>query len=313
MTDTCCVWNTPAHVTHDGGNVRVQSPRVGGEYLITGTAIAMLGSLTPSEQKAITEFVVSNNLVGSTPQITSENVLEIKSTRIPWIGDRGDRLLTFLASRCKWDGQKVRYSGEEDVWPMFAHAGTASSEELKYLLDMLTAEDRVEYSVDTGGWRIGLTPAGYAWIEERRTKSRDSAQAFVAMWFHPSMAEAYTNGFQAGVADAGFKPLRIDGKEHANKIDDEIVGEIKRSRFVVADFTSEKDKPRGGVYFEAGLAQGLGLPVIWTCRYDCLSDVHFDTRQYNHIVWNSPIGLRDALAKRIRAVIGEGPGAKASP
>jgi len=29
---------------------------------------------------------------------------------------------------------------------------------------------------------------------------------------------------------------------------------------------------------------GLGRQVIWTCRDDDLKNVHFDTRQYNHIV-----------------------------
>lgn len=27
------------------------------------------------------------------------------------------------------------------------------------------------------------------------------------------------------------------------------------------------------------------MPVIWTCRSDCNADMHFDTRQYNHILW----------------------------
>lgn len=105
--------------------------------------------------------------------------------------------------------------------------------------------------------------------------------------------------------DAGYEPLRIDQKEHVNKIDDEIVLEIRRSKFLIADFTCERGNPRGGVYFEAGLAFGLGKPVIWTVRADLIDDVHFDTRQYNHITWSEPAGLRDALRKRIGAVIGD--------
>ena len=33
------------------------------------------------------------------------------------------------------------------------------------------------------------------------------------------------------------EPVRIDQKERLNKIDDEIIAEIRRSRFLVADFT----------------------------------------------------------------------------
>ena len=89
--------------------------------------------------------------------------------------------------------------------------------------------------------------------------------------------------------------MRIDSKEHSNKIDDEIIAEIRRSRFVVADFTSEEDKPRGGVYYEAGFAMGLNIPVIWTCRADMIGNVHFDTRQFNHITWDDPEDLRVKL------------------
>ena len=71
----------------------------------------------------------------------------------------------------------------------------------------------------------------------------------------------------------------------------------------MADVTNH----RQGVYFEAGYALGLGIPVIWTCRKDDLDNCHFDTRQYNHIVWETPEELATALEHRIRATIGEPP------
>ena len=134
-----------------------------------------------------------------------------------------------------------------------------------------------------------------------------SSRAFVAMWFDDSMSEAWDHGIAPAVRDIGYEPLRIDRKEHVNKIDDEIVAEIRRARFVVADFTHGDSGARGGVYYEAGFAHGLNIPVIFTCRKDRLEEVHFDTRQYNHIVWETPDELRDQLAKRIAAVLGDGP------
>ena len=76
--------------------------------------------------------------------------------------------------------------------------------------------------------------------------------------------------------------------------------EIKNSRFVVADVTDQ----RPGVYFEAGYAMGLGLPVIWSVREDDLQKVHFDTRQYNHIVWRAAVDFVQQLYNRVSAVIG---------
>ena len=84
------------------------------------------------------------------------------------------------------------------------------------------------------------------------------------------------NGIEPAVKDAGYEPVRIDRTEHADKIDDRIIAEIRRCRFLVCDFTcgllpdekAESGKTaiaRGGVYYEAGFAHGLAKRVIWTC------------------------------------------------
>ena len=128
------------------------------------------------------------------------------------------------------------------------------------------------------------------------------------MWFDKSMDEAYGSGIRPAIEKAGYRPVRIDEKPHNKKIDDEIIAEIRRSRFVVADFTEGEEGTRGGVYYEAGFAHGLNIPVIFTCRKDSLERVHFDTRQYNHVVWEDFNHLRESLVQRISAVIGDGPG-----
>lgn len=68
------------------------------------------------------------------------------------------------------------------------------------------------------------------------------------------------------------------------KICDQIISDIRRSEFLVADFT----KQSGGVYFDAGYALALGRIVIWSCREDHVKDLHFDTRQYPRITWTEP-------------------------
>jgi nucleoside 2-deoxyribosyltransferase len=154
-----------------------------------------------------------------------------------------------------------------------------------------------------------FTPTAPAWlkIDDLVTRLPSTSQAFVAMWFNDATHAAYTDGIEPAIRDSGYRAVRIDKKEHYNKIDDEIIAEIRRSKFLVADFTCEKEKVRGGVYFEAGFAMGLGIPVIWTVAKESLDDVHFDTRQYNHIVWDTPETLRNLLQARIGAVIGDGP------
>ncbi len=129
------------------------------------------------------------------------------------------------------------------------------------------------------------------------------------MWFDPSTNDALHQGIEPAISGAGYRPFRIDQKPDLVKIDDEIMAEIRRSRFLVADFTQHEREARGGVYYEAGFAEGLSIPVIYTCRKDVVdaNNLHFDTRQYAHIVWESPEELRIGLLNRIRARIGPGP------
>jgi nucleoside 2-deoxyribosyltransferase len=125
-------------------------------------------------------------------------------------------------------------------------------------------------------------------------------QGFVAMWFDESLREVFEKSIEPLSAETGFRMLRMDRKQFNDKICDQILKEIRRSRFVIADVTGH----RQGVYFEAGFALGLGIPVIWTCRQSDLKDAHFDTRQYNHIVWKDGADLQAQLGDRIAATIG---------
>lgn len=125
-------------------------------------------------------------------------------------------------------------------------------------------------------------------------------RCFVAMWFDDSMNEVFELGISKAVTDSGFPPpIRIDRKEHNNQITDEIVAAIRDAEFVIADFTGN----RGGVYYEAGFARGLGRPVIYCCKDSDFEDRHFDTRLINHINWSGPADLRQKLANRIKATI----------
>ena len=117
------------------------------------------------------------------------------------------------------------------------------------------------------------------------------------MWFDESMLEAWEEGIKPAIKDSGYEPFRIDEPKDVIKIDDRIIAEIKRSRFLVADFTNGRDGARGSVYYEAGFAHGLGMPVIFTCRKDLINETHFDTRQYYHVVWETPEDLRTNLTK----------------
>jgi hypothetical protein len=126
---------------------------------------------------------------------------------------------------------------------------------------------------------------------------------FVAMSFNPDLLKFSREVIEPAILATGHDPLRIDNKEHVNRIDDEIIASIRTARFAVCDFTEQKK----GVYFEAGLALGFRLPVIWVCHKDDMKDNHFDTRQFNTIewTWDDLPEAAKRLETRIRAVVGD--------
>jgi nucleoside 2-deoxyribosyltransferase len=126
------------------------------------------------------------------------------------------------------------------------------------------------------------------WQEfDRLSRKRQSTgrRGFVAMWFGDEIDPAWTDGFKPAIEEARFDAYRMKEDIHSERIDARIVAAIRESRFVVADATGA----RTAVYYEAGFADGLGEPVIWTCRKDRAEDMSFDTRQYLHILWDDPL------------------------
>ena len=150
---------------------------------------------------------------------------------------------------------------------------------------------------------IGLSVRGLLAAEALGATQSNSVRGFVAMSFDDSIRDAWTNGFDPAIRTAGFIPIRIDTKDYVGGISDEIISEIRRSSFVVADYTGQ----RNGVYFEAGFALGMGITVIPTCRADEVNQLHFDIRHLNTLLWTTPADLADKLSKRIMAVVGTGP------
>ncbi|MDR1898221.1 MAG: hypothetical protein LBR10_15700 [Prevotellaceae bacterium] len=147
--------------------------------------------------------------------------------------------------------------------------------------------------------QLQLLKAENGWIEIGKLIQRNySKQVFVAMSFDDTMIPAY-QAIEKAVKECDFIPIRIDKKEHNNEISGEILYEIRKSHFVISDVTAHKN----GVYFEAGFAIGQKKPVIWSCHKDDFEKVHFDTRQYNHIVWKDENDLYKKMKDRIMGTI----------
>ncbi|NIA16579.1 MAG: hypothetical protein GWP08_21185 [Nitrospiraceae bacterium] len=206
-----------------------------------------------------------------------------------------DRALLNLSRPLKHPVEVIKMTLDELRFPLFCPGDTVD-----HLYRFIRDSGLVtEWSWSSSGLEFLISPRGWQRLHELSKTPTDSRQAFVAMWFTTETDQVYKEGIEPAVREAEYEPKRIDLVEHNNKICDEIIAEIRRSRFLIADFTGQ----RGGVYFEAGFAMGLGIPVIWIVPKDQIDKVHFDTRQYNHIVYESPDDLASKLYNRIAATI----------
>ena len=338
----CPIWGVDCHIWQSDTEPEVimvtGSYRAGGSYEITADAVNEIDdhSYGDSEKARITSLLVEQWIKGiDVPRLTASDVQRARGNpRLPMV-DRAERVLRLLVSRSSYLGDILDFIDPNDRRSLsfgldtssldtshFEHALAWSecigSEDLGRLTNYLAQRGWIQKGqeiINSEGYSVRRTDglyscvvdvSGYSLIEEIQTNP-DSSQCFVAMWFDNSMDEVYEKGIRPAIEAAGYSASRIDRRDFIGKIDDEIIAEIRRSRFLVADFTHGDDGARGGVYYEAGFAHGLGLPVIFTCRKDMMDKLHFDTRQFNHIIWEDPEDLCRQLMNRIGSAIGDGP------
>jgi hypothetical protein len=233
---------------------------------------------------------------GSKPQLIHDEDFKkiLDSTNEPkYPFEKIDLLIKYIHSKNKYMGDGVEMNSDLDYPLLYAK----NSKEFQFIVDQAKELKYIEPDKSKQGYRLAL--GGWERLKELLQKEVKSHQAFVAMWFDKTLDDAWEKGFKPALEETGYEPIRIDSKEHNEKICDVIIAEIRDSGLLVADFTGQ----RGGVYFEAGFAKGLGIPVIWTCRKDHEEALHFDTRQYNHIIWEKPEELKKKLVNRIRATL----------
>lgn len=314
----CPLWGGGNVVPTIGDFVEIENDQAGGLYRISGTAAAILANRRTDELAAkLTTWIVDQHRFGEPCPLITDDVLKAVEHRDRLsIPGQLDRFFHYLVSKGARADFTLAVTGvlqadqTRELTRLQAWLECRNEKERRSILQLLVDDGLILDSPK--GFK--LTAKGVRRYTEFQTKNTNSNQGFIAMWFDASMADASENGFEAAIRAAGYAPMRIDKKEHNNKIDDEIIAEIRRSRFVVADFTCallgegspKQPISRGGVYFEAGFATGLGIPVIWCCRSDLIDYVHFDTRQFAHVLWENAEDLRTKLYNRICASIGSG-------
>jgi len=260
--------------------------------------------------------------------LTQATLKRMLNTSDKPVTEKADRLLERLGDRCSYVGEELKILLND--YELHAKCWILDSVELKGFIEYLISREFVKYPTDNdkveNTIKVIITPNGWQRIEELQRPNSDSSQCFVAMWFDENGKMKDTReAIRCAIEKSGYFPRIIDEKHHTERNDDEIIKEIRRSKFMVADLTcgvvtestksdadkdpteKEHDVVRGSVYYEAGFAHGLGLPVIFTGKKGVKP--HFDVAHYNRIIWKD--GNLDEfgenLTNKIEALFNHGP------
>lgn len=278
-----------------------ECPRCG-SYSLTGTANTVVrGELSRVENGPAKLSHVLYKMTSREPwaQVSSTLLHDIlANTELPQPKEQLENLVLWFGKKQPSPGHKINVTEAA-----IAASGAANSHSLGFLLEHAVAKGLVQGLVRrTGTGKLGmatcaLTFDGWELYHTLQRGHSSSRQAFMAMKFGDEQLDGiYRDHFKAAVEAAGFNLKRLDEGQSAGLIDDHLRVEIRQSRFLIADLTHHNN----GAYWEAGYAEGLGKPVIYTCRKDVFDDkekgTHFDANHHLTVVWE-PENLGEAVEK----------------
>ncbi|HEY8389387.1 MAG TPA: hypothetical protein VIL26_00300 [Clostridia bacterium] len=171
-------------------------------------------------------------------------------------------------------------------------------DQINILLKHLEKDGYIE-PIGLGVFSLTLSFKGWLRVEELQRQNAAVNQAFIIISNKELMNEAKESIIKV-LSDLKIAAKLWDETKYKKPVTSEIFYEIKRSKLCIIDLTYQKSP----VYFEAGYAEALKKPIIYTCKKDFYLKKQFDIIHNNMINWQTPEELYQALHTRISAVIG---------
>ena len=329
-TGPCLVWpDSSARMPRTGDQPwRLWSPRAGGMYAMPDDiSLGKIRIPDDEARKRISSWIWERNAVFDTldpgedaeiPELKPAIIAEVCRRRPLSIEQRADKGLHAIGRPPGLLGPPRSHLNKHMLFSAATECGRNDKEKI-WLLEELERVGLLRNlrrrNPGDGVPEYILTLKGLHRLEIGG-KVLASNTVFVAMSFDEEVGQVYDRGIAPALGSAGYKPVRIDRNGRSNGIDDEIIAEIRRARFLVCDLTNGVPEcPDSGLdrtavsrwrfLYEAGFAHGLGKHVIWTCRKDLVEHVDFGLRQRDIISWEAGQEriLRRILDTRVRAVI----------
>jgi len=264
------------------------------DYRLVGTGLHLEGELRQTRH-LMAGLMAERKIRHEGPmEIRRSSWMDIVATAPQTFTAQVDRFLVNLSKKSSEGG--VMTSLSTDIHLPWAYAASKDS----FTMRLQTLEED-GYIRKQGGRDQGSTPShrgvndmgfmltykGWKRAEELEQTGVQSDQAFIALTRNPKKETqpdprmtAIVTAIKRAIAEAGYRPIFMEDLNHGDKIDDRVLVEIRRSKFMVADTTGRNEN----VTFEAGFALALGRTGLWTCREGDHQDQAFDIRQYKRML-----------------------------
>ena len=277
-----------------GEKVYFECPRCGLFGLTRSAESTLPGLLTTPRSAAVLSYAISRTprQRPDTPVFDSSQCKRmVEADFLPTPQEQAENLIRWLGEHLSGPGEGVNllYTSHGGI------IGAQSEHGFRFIVNGLI--DQAFLLQHPLG--VTLSFNGWARYEQLRRGVPTGRKAFMAMEYGNSLLSRIVNNyFRPAVAETGFLLRRLDDEAPAGLIDDRLRVEIQSSRFLIVDLTDKN----AGAYWEAGYAEGLGKPVIYTCEQSKFTEAsHFDTNHHLHVLWNE--SEPDDAAKRLKATI----------
>lgn len=214
--------------------------------------------------------------------------------------EQADNIVRWLGENAKGYGEYLSLGIVNDL----SIIGSATPSELAWVARHLIDSGVIEGTITNTSVDLRLSFDGWEYYERLKRGAIDNRKAFMAMKYGEEPLDTIVEDvFKSAVKKTGFDLFKLVERPKAGLIDDRLRVEIQTSRFLIADLTHEN----AGAYWEAGYAEGLGKPVIYTCEKEKFEEqkTHFDTNHHLTVVWDvdNPQVAAEELKATIRATL----------
>ncbi len=230
------------------------------------------------------------------PLLDQKIVETILKQKPPNPAEQANNIIRWLGENIEAPGDLIRLEPAKHQSIM----GAITNIGFVWIIRHLINEGIIEGTITTTTEHVTLSFKGWQYYEELKRGAIDSRKAFRAMKYgDPQLDKIVEEVFKPAVKQTGFELFKLADSPKAGLIDDKLRVEIQTSRFLIADLTHEN----AGAYWEAGYAEGLEKPVIYTCEKEKFEEqkTHFDTNHHLTVIWDA--GETQEAAEELKATI----------